>query len=159
MSYFKSPLLIIFSRMDVWKNKEKSLKSPWKCTSKVLEKSLKKVCHDLWEPWYKTLWTQYRLQFESNLFQSSHVSCWSERRDPIVTGSKVKVNFCTVYKALWAQYRLQFKFNHFQTSHVSCGWWGEEPYWILSHRVRGQGQFCQLPRGCHAFRCLVTMCT
>ena len=50
MSYLKSPLLIIFSRMDVWKNKEKSLKSPWKCTSKVLEKSLKKVCHDLWEP-------------------------------------------------------------------------------------------------------------
>ena len=36
--------------MDVWKNKAKSLKSPWKCTSKVLEKSLKKVCHDLWEP-------------------------------------------------------------------------------------------------------------
>ena len=51
MSYLKSPLLIIFSRMDVRKNKEKSLKSPWKCTSKVLEKSLKKVCHDLWEPW------------------------------------------------------------------------------------------------------------
>ena len=51
MSYLKSPLLIIFSRMDVWKNKEKSLKSPWKWTSKVLEKSLKKVCHDLWEPW------------------------------------------------------------------------------------------------------------
>ena len=50
MSYMKSPLLILFSRMDVWKNKEKSLKSPWKCTSKVLEKSLKKVCHNLWEP-------------------------------------------------------------------------------------------------------------
>ena len=52
MSYLKSPLLIIFLRMDVWKNKEKSLKTPWKCTSKVLEKSLKKVCHDLWEPWF-----------------------------------------------------------------------------------------------------------
>ena len=51
MSYLKSPLLIIFSWMDVWTNKEKSLKTPWKCTSKVLEKSLKKVCHDLWEPW------------------------------------------------------------------------------------------------------------
>ena len=60
MSYLKSPLLIIFSRMDVWKNnflqmdvwknKEKSSKTPWKCTSKVLEKSLKKACHDLWEP-------------------------------------------------------------------------------------------------------------
>ena len=25
---------------------------------------------------YKTLWTQYRLYFESNLFQTSHVSCW-----------------------------------------------------------------------------------
>ena len=41
--------------MDVWKNKENSLKTPWKCTSKVLEKSLKKVCHDLWEPWLRDL--------------------------------------------------------------------------------------------------------
>ena len=55
MSYLKSPLLIIFSWMDVWTNKEKSLKTPWKCTSKVLEKSLKKVCHDLWEPCFTQL--------------------------------------------------------------------------------------------------------
>ena len=40
MSYLKSPLLIIFSRIDVWKNKEKSLKTPWICTSKVLEKGM-----------------------------------------------------------------------------------------------------------------------
>ena len=40
-----------FREMDVWNNKEKSLKSPWKCISKVLERSLKKVGHDLWEPW------------------------------------------------------------------------------------------------------------
>ena len=53
MSYLKSPLLITFSRMDVWKNKEKSLKTPWKWTSIVLEESLKKVCHELWEPCYK----------------------------------------------------------------------------------------------------------
>ena len=26
--------------MDVWKNKEKSLKTPWKCSSKVLEKGM-----------------------------------------------------------------------------------------------------------------------
>ena len=44
MSYLKSPLLNIFSQMDVWKNKEKVLekslkmylKSPWK----VLEKGM-----------------------------------------------------------------------------------------------------------------------
>ena len=52
MPYLKSPLLIIFWQMDVWKNEEKSLKTPWKCTSKVLEKSLKRVCHDLWELCY-----------------------------------------------------------------------------------------------------------
>ena len=40
MFYLKSPLLIIFLRMDVWKNKEKSLKTPWKCTLKVLEKCM-----------------------------------------------------------------------------------------------------------------------
>ena len=52
MFYLKSPL---FSRTDAWKNKEKSLKPPWKCTSKLLEKSLKKVCHDLLEPWLQVL--------------------------------------------------------------------------------------------------------
>ena len=31
---------------------ERTKKSPWKCTSKVLEKSLKKLCYDLWEPWF-----------------------------------------------------------------------------------------------------------
>ena len=51
---FEKSIVDLFSQMDVWKNKEKSLKSPWKCTSKVLEKSFKNVCHDLWEPWLKT---------------------------------------------------------------------------------------------------------
>ena len=32
----------IVSRMDVWKNKEKSLKTPWKFTSKLLENSWKR---------------------------------------------------------------------------------------------------------------------
>ena len=56
MSYLKSPLLIIFSRMDVLKEQKKvlenerqnSLKTPWK-----------KVCHDLWEPCF--LKVQYAL--------------------------------------------------------------------------------------------------
>ena len=71
MSYLKSPLLIIFSQMDVWKNKEKSLKTPWKCTSKVLEKSLKKVCHDLWEPWFCTsvLKFIYNTNWAASLFE------------------------------------------------------------------------------------------
>ena len=29
----------------------------------------------LWHSVYKTLWTQYRLQFLHNQFQTSHVSC------------------------------------------------------------------------------------
>ena len=40
----KSPLLVTFSRIDVWKNKEKSLKTPWKMYLKspwkVLEKGM-----------------------------------------------------------------------------------------------------------------------
>ena len=37
MSYVKSPLMIIFSRMNIWKNKE----SPWKLLENVPQKSLK----------------------------------------------------------------------------------------------------------------------
>ena len=40
MSYLKSPLLIIFSRMDVWKNRKKSLKMYLKSRWKVLEKGM-----------------------------------------------------------------------------------------------------------------------
>ena len=29
----------------------------------------------LWQSVYKTLWTQYKLQFMSNHFQTSHVGC------------------------------------------------------------------------------------
>ena len=53
----------------------------------------------LWHSMYKTMWTRYRLLFESNLFQTSHVSCWSWEEGPYwfwVTGSKVKVNFGTL---------------------------------------------------------------
>ena len=52
MSYLKSLLFIIFSWMDVWKNKEKSLKTPWKCTSKLPEKgmswSVRTMQQDCW---------------------------------------------------------------------------------------------------------------
>ena len=52
----------------------------------------------LWHSMYETLWTQYRLQFGSNLFQISHVhvSCSLWEEEPYwfwVTGSKVKGNF------------------------------------------------------------------
>ena len=53
----------------------------------------------IWHSMYKTLWTEYRLQFESNLFQTSHVSCgWWEEWPYwyLVMGSKVKVNFGTL---------------------------------------------------------------
>ena len=33
------------------RTKKSPWKVPWKCTSKVLEMSLKKVCHHLWKPW------------------------------------------------------------------------------------------------------------
>ena len=53
----------------------------------------------LWHSVYKTLWTQYRLQFMSNHFQTSHVDCGWWEEEPYwfwVTGSKVKVNFGTL---------------------------------------------------------------
>ena len=53
----------------------------------------------LWHSVYKTLWTQYRLQFLPNHFQTSHThSPWWEE-EPYwfwVMGSKVKVNFVTL---------------------------------------------------------------
>ena len=83
----------------------------------------------LWHSMYKTLWTGYRLQFQS----LSNFTCrlWMMRRRFLliwVRGSKVKVKLWhSAYKAWCAQYRLQFMSNHFQTSHVGCGWWREKP--------------------------------
>ena len=53
----------------------------------------------LWHSVYKTLWTQYRLQFLPNHFQTLHVSCGWWEKEPYwiwVMGSKVKVNFGTL---------------------------------------------------------------
>ena len=50
-SYLKSPLFIIFSRMDVWKNKEKFLKmyleSPWKVFEKGMSWSVGTMLGDM----------------------------------------------------------------------------------------------------------------
>ena len=53
----------------------------------------------LWYFVYKTLWARYRLQFLPNYFQTSHAHCWWWEEELYwfwVTGSKVKVNFCTL---------------------------------------------------------------
>ena len=47
MSYLKSP----FFREWMFERTKKVLENSLKTYLKVLEKSLKKVCHDLWEPW------------------------------------------------------------------------------------------------------------
>ena len=70
--------MIIFSQMDVWKDKEKSLKSPWKCTSKVLEKSLKKVGNDLWEPCNEISPVQLLTYQQMHNMQLQHVTFCEE---------------------------------------------------------------------------------
>ena len=53
----------------------------------------------VWHSENKTLWAEYRLQFLSDLFQTSHVSWgWWEEESYLfwVMGSKVKVNFGTL---------------------------------------------------------------
>ena len=40
MFYLKKKNVHFSSQMDVWKNKNKSLKTPWKWTSKLLEKGM-----------------------------------------------------------------------------------------------------------------------
>ena len=55
---FETLALLLFANWWL-KEQRNSLKTPWKCTSKLLENSLKmylktpekKVCHELWEPW------------------------------------------------------------------------------------------------------------
>ena len=102
----------------------------------------------------ETLWAGYRQQFLPNQFQTSHVSCGWWEEGPYwfwVTGSNVKVNFCTLcLRPCGHDSDYSFLPNHFQTSHVSCGWWEEEPYWFW---VRGSkvkvnfGTLCIRPCG------------
>ena len=47
---FENSIVYHFFANGCLKEQRKVLEKSWKCTSKVLEKSLKKVCHDLWEP-------------------------------------------------------------------------------------------------------------
>ena len=107
----------------------------------------------LWHYAYKTLWTLYRLQFLPNHFQTSHVSggwlekkpCWFR-----VTGSKVKVLFCTLCIRSYGHNTDHIFFsNQFQTSHVGYGWWGGNPidFWSWGHRSRSTLPPCEgMPR-------------
>ena len=86
-SYLKSQLLPIFVQIDGLENKEKSLKTPWRYTSKLLKKSWKKICHDLWEPWFLSvpkfliLWPQALTYFWKKLilaftFEPKEIGLW-----------------------------------------------------------------------------------
>ena len=65
---------IFFLQMDVWKNKKKSLKTPWKWTSKLLEKGnvIIDYSHNVtWYCWYIVLHrNSYTIaRVDSNLVQ------------------------------------------------------------------------------------------
>ena len=98
----------------------------------------------LWHSVYKTLWTQYRLQFLPNQFQTSYVSCGWWEDEPYwfwVTMSKVKVNFGTMRIRPCGHYT-DYRFCPITFKrHKSCKWWmmREGTQLIYSHGVKGQG--------------------
>ena len=86
------------------------LLSEWVCAS---------VC-----PSRFALWTRYRLQFLSDHFQTSHVSCGWWVEEPywfLVTGSKVKFNFGTLCIRPWGQ-GTEFSFSPI-TLKLACKLW------------------------------------
>ena len=99
----------------------------------------------LWPSVDKTLWTQYRLQFLPNHFQTSHVSCGWWEEEPYwfgVTWSKVKVNFGPLcirpcghnsdYSFCPITFKLRMHNHHDMMRGGTLLIWG--------HGVKGQGQ-------------------
>ena len=83
---------------------------------------------------YKTF-GHYRLQYFSNHFPTSHVSCRSWEEEPYWFWVKGQGQLWRcVYKTLWVDTDYSFL-------HISCWWWEEEPYLlILGHWIKAQGQ-------------------
>ena len=94
------------------------------------------ICHA------SSSWAQYRLQFLSNHFQTSHISCWwwEEVSLVMVKGSKFNVKFGALSVRSW-KHNTDYGFAE-SLSKITHKFWAMRggTLLILSHEVKGQGQ-------------------
>ena len=91
---FEKSIADHFSRMHIWKNKEKSLKTSWKCTSKVLEKGMS------WSVGTMCLTNRYWLNSKMTLMSYNDNTKYTTELPYNAFSYNIQKNICTVTIAL-----------------------------------------------------------